>query len=255
MQSPLTPSGVEGRWQCRLLAVRVSSPRKATSAQKGGGRHNCSQRVMVPWRHFQAMRPSVSRWGAQSPRYREHAGGRTSGTVGMLGPRRRLTSGHSPQGRLIQKAPAGTNPTTGQAAVICNPGGVLKSCDARLRHVGGQFTVLDGNVSEVRTMCSTVRSWSPAVLRVVLGSALAEVSSWTALSWCSRLCCFFGVTGDCVTVWQGDSVCFDDKSVFFCRVVRDSADRPLKISSVLAAVFGRRALALVRGESCEGVPR
>ena len=125
MQSPLTPSGVEGRWQCRLLAVRVSSPRIATSARTlvhdaqkcptgacssqrqarsvfgtltchrddtcASGRsvsfnaqplwerqhvqvegHNCSQRVMVPRRHFQAMRPSVSRRG-QSPRYREYA--------------------------------------------------------------------------------------------------------------------------------------------------------------------------------------
>ena len=33
MEAPLTASGVEGTWQCRLLAVRVSSPRTATSAR------------------------------------------------------------------------------------------------------------------------------------------------------------------------------------------------------------------------------
>ena len=32
-----------------------------------------------------------------------------------------------------------------------NPDGVFESCDARLRHVGGQFTVLDGHVTEVRS--------------------------------------------------------------------------------------------------------
>ena len=72
------------------------------------------------------MRPSVSRREGQSLRYREThgTGGRTSSIVGMLGPWCRLTSGHPPQratnpktgGRLTQ-APAGTNPTTGQAAV------------------------------------------------------------------------------------------------------------------------------------------
>ena len=35
--------------------------------------HNCSPSVMVPWNHFQAMRPTVSRRGRQSPRYREYA--------------------------------------------------------------------------------------------------------------------------------------------------------------------------------------
>ena len=140
------PSGVEGRWHCRLLAVRVSSPCTATSARtlvhvaqtvpqvravanvkrevfgklachrgrssyglagrvieheqeypagsqwktarEGVEGRNCSQRVMVPWRHFQAMRPSVSRRRGQRPRYRETHGasGRTSGIVGMLGP-------------------------------------------------------------------------------------------------------------------------------------------------------------------------
>ena len=35
-------------------------------------------------------------------------------------------------------------------------------------------------------MCLTVRSWSPVERRVVLCSALAEVSSWSALSWFSR---------------------------------------------------------------------
>ena len=33
MQSSLTRLGVEGRWQCRLLAVHVSSGRTATSAR------------------------------------------------------------------------------------------------------------------------------------------------------------------------------------------------------------------------------
>ena len=127
-----------------------------------------------------------------------------------------------------------TNHRTRQASrYVFNPDGVFESCDARLRHVGGQFTVLDGNVSEVSSMSSTVRCWSPAVRRVVLGNTLAEVSSWTALSWCSRswyvavmclssaspssavlcpgpsslfltllygLCCDCGVTGDCLTV-------------------------------------------------------
>ena len=32
VQSPLAPLGSSGRWQCRLLAVRVSSPCRATSA-------------------------------------------------------------------------------------------------------------------------------------------------------------------------------------------------------------------------------
>ena len=77
--------------------------------------------------HFQAMRPSVSRRGGQSPKYREThgTGGRTSGIVGMPGLWCRLTSGHSPQRATISKtggrltrAPAGTNPTTGQAVVI-----------------------------------------------------------------------------------------------------------------------------------------
>ena len=36
-------------------------------------RYHCSQRVMVPVWHFQAMRPSVSRRRGQSPRYREYA--------------------------------------------------------------------------------------------------------------------------------------------------------------------------------------
>ena len=82
---------------------------------------------------------------------------------------------------------AGTNPKTGQASrYVFNPDGVFESCDARLRHVGGQFTVLDGNASEVSSISSTVRCWSPAVRRVVLGNTLAEVSTWTALSWCSR---------------------------------------------------------------------
>ena len=81
----------------------------------------------------------------------------------------------------------GTNPKTGQAIrYVFNPDGAFESCDARLRHVGGQFTVLDGTVSEVRSMSSAVRCWSPAVRRVVLGNTLTEVSSWTALSWCSR---------------------------------------------------------------------
>ena len=82
---------------------------------------------------------------------------------------------------------AGTNPKTGQASrYVFNPDGVFESCDARLRHVGGQFTVLDGNVSEVSSMSFTMRCWSPAVRSVVLGNTLAEVRSWTALSWCLR---------------------------------------------------------------------
>ena len=66
------------------------------------------------------------------------------------------------------------------------PDGVFESCDARLRHVGGQFTVLDGNVSEVSSMSFTMRCWSPAVRRVVLGNTLAEFSPCTAHSWCLR---------------------------------------------------------------------
>ena len=60
---------------------------------------------------------------------------------------------------------------------FCNPDGVLESCDARLRHVRGQLTVLGGYVSEASSMCSTVRSWSLVVRRAVLCSVLAEASS------------------------------------------------------------------------------
>ena len=38
------------------------------TAREGVEGHTCSQRLMVPWRHFQAMRPSVSRRGAKSAR-------------------------------------------------------------------------------------------------------------------------------------------------------------------------------------------
>ena len=139
---------------------------------------------MVPRRHFRAMRPSVSRRGGQSPRFRERKVPGTASThgtgeriVGMLGLRCRLTSGHPPQGRPTPTL-AGDGPKHQRAPtqqldkppLLFNADGVLENCDARLRHVGGQFIVLDGDVSEV----------------VVLCSALAEVSSWTALSWCSR---------------------------------------------------------------------
>ena len=83
-----------GRW-CALLSVShrlveqlaKSSTSKWNTARKGVARHDSSQRVMVPWRHFQAVRPSVSRRRGQSPRYREThgTGGRTCSTVGMLG--------------------------------------------------------------------------------------------------------------------------------------------------------------------------
>ena len=55
-----------------LSSFAKSSTSKWNTARKGAECH-CSQRVMVPWRHFQAMRPSVSRRGGQSPRYREYA--------------------------------------------------------------------------------------------------------------------------------------------------------------------------------------
>ena len=49
--------------------------------------HNCSQRVMVlnGEQHFQAIRPSVSRWRGKVPGTSSThvTGGRTSGVVGM----------------------------------------------------------------------------------------------------------------------------------------------------------------------------
>ena len=70
---------------------------RATTARK---------RVMVPRRHFQVMRPSVSRRGGQSPRYTASTHvtkGRTGGIMVMLGPWCCLTSGHPPQGRPTPK--------------------------------------------------------------------------------------------------------------------------------------------------------
>ena len=98
------------------------------TAREGVEGHNCSQRVMVPWRHFQAMRPSVSRQGrakSQVPRERtvlywwmhqRHRG--NAGTMVLTHKRAPPAKGdQNPKtcGRLTQ-APAGTNPTTGQAA-------------------------------------------------------------------------------------------------------------------------------------------
>ena len=59
------------------------------------------------------------------------------------------------------RAPPAGRPTPKLAGDRPNPDGVFESCDARLRHVGGQFTVLDGNVSEVSSMSFTMRCWSP----------------------------------------------------------------------------------------------
>ena len=90
---------------------------RQNTAREGIERCHCSQRVMVPWRHFQTMRPSVSRREGQSPRYREtHGnGGCTSSIVGMLGPWCRLTCAPPPSPR---KGRPTTNPTTGQAVAI-----------------------------------------------------------------------------------------------------------------------------------------
>ena len=81
----------------------------------------------------------------------------------MLGPWYWFTSGHSPQratnpktgGRLTQ-APAGTNPTTGQAAVsFFNLVGVLDSCEFLcLQRVGGHGTLLNGKPSEFSALPS-----------------------------------------------------------------------------------------------------
>ena len=113
-----------------LKLTGLSSSRSRTSMWKTtreGVGHNCSQRVMVPWRHFQAMRPSVSRQGGQSPRHREYVRywwsyQRHHGNAGTLvlthkrvPPPARATNPKN--GVRLTQAPAGTNPTTGQAAV------------------------------------------------------------------------------------------------------------------------------------------
>ena len=69
--------------------------------------------------------------------------------------------------------------------VTCQRSGRLP----RLQHVGGQFTVLDGNVSEVSSMGSTVRSWSH-VVRSASPSSLPKirVAPFTFSLLCSSPC-------------------------------------------------------------------
>ena len=72
------------RSRARARVSSILTVEDSPTVVRGLESHNCSQRVMVLWRHFQAMRPSVSHRGGQSPRYREtHGTGvRTSGIVG-----------------------------------------------------------------------------------------------------------------------------------------------------------------------------
>ena len=137
-----------------------------------------------------------------------------------------------------------------------NLGGVFESCDDRVRHVGGQFTVLDGNVSEVSSMSSTMRCWSPAVRRVVLGNTLAEVSSWTALSWCLRS---WYVAVMCISSASPSSLPFSVLVRLRCSLpcstgcVATTASlvtASLSVSASRPAAFAqRRALACVQEES------
>ena len=71
------------------------------------------------WERRSALEGATTRAGVSVP------AGRTGGIMGMLGPWCCLTSGHPPQGATSSKTggrltqgPAGTNPKTGQAAVI-----------------------------------------------------------------------------------------------------------------------------------------
>ena len=137
-----------------------------------------------------------------------------------------------------------------------NPDGVFESCDARLRHVGGQFIVLDGNVSEVSSMSFTMRCWSLAVRRVVLGNTLAEVSSWTALSWCLRS---WYVAVMCISSASPSSLPFSllvrfrsplPCSTIFVATTASLVTASLSVSSSRPAAFAqRRGLACVREES------
>ena len=64
----------------------VSSMLTVEYSPRGYDGHNCPQRVMVNGEQdFQAMRPSDSRWGGQSPRYREtHGTGGHRGNAGTM---------------------------------------------------------------------------------------------------------------------------------------------------------------------------